>query len=744
MTLAIFVASGVFAVPASAVPAALTAVVVDGPLRAGSFAQGLHATGSGLSAATMTAVAEVNGTSSAGTLIVDGLAISSATSVYGQISDASAPGTYFITLCIALKASPTCSAALAQRSFTLQVAGSPASIVVEPTNQSAAANVAATYVVKLYDAASRVTQLASGESLSVLASASAGVATVSDVDAPLIGLNPRLRVAGIGTFTLTNDTAGTLTEATVSSDGFVIDSETVYLATDPPPHDISLVLDSPTSVTTLGATVSIRGVVLTSTGDPLSGAEVAGLISGTDTGTTTQDATGADGRFEITFVSDADTSGQWDAIAVTASEANHGSDSEEAIVYFTSNGRTPISDLTIGGIPAGDYTGSINVPYTGTASTTDDTAVEIRFTAAVPGAAVDVSTSRGLLTTDDAVIWSSGSSSLVVITDGSGVGIAYLHSAETGVARLSVSASRVITAASAVVSPTKAARNIDLSVEKSQIIARQRDLVTVIVRDAFGNVVPESVVDISLAAGSAGRFAGGKRQVSVRTDSNGKAQTEVITNALEHGEIIMVARGDLPECDSRNQFQCPLNEPGAAFQASSGPQRVVVNVEGRAIHVLAPRRDTPLSTNQFFIASARVTGVPAGEIALLKTGRREIARTRVATDGIVRFPAVRAVGDGVYAMSVNGMAARVQVKVVLFGISDIQSARGLAVNVSPGAWPRGTTIALTRNGRVIAKAKVLRTHQAVTIQVPQLSGTYQVQVSTRWGIVPGARAFVVK
>jgi hypothetical protein len=302
----------------------------------------------------------------------------------------------------------------------------------------------------------------------------------------------------------------------------------------------------------------------------------------------------------------------------------------------------------------------------------------------------------------------------------------------------------VITAASAIVSPAKAARDIDLSVEKSQIIARQRDLATVIVRDAFDNVVPESVVDFSLAAGSAGRFAGGKRQVSVRTDSNGKAQIEVITNALDRGEITLIARGDLPECDSRNQFQCPLNEPGVAFQAASGPQRVVVKVEGRAIHVLDPRRDTPLSTNQFFIASAHVTGVPVGEIALLKMGRREIARAPVTTNGIVRFPAVRAVGDGVYAMSVNGMAARVQVRVVLFGISEIQSSRGLAVKVSPGAWPRETTIALARNGRTIAKAKVLRLHQALTIQVPRLSGTYQVQVSTRWGIVPGARAFVVK
>ena len=744
LTLAFFVASGVFAAPAFAVPAALTAVVVDGPLRSGLFTQGLHATGSGLSAATMTAVAKVDAPSSAGSLTVDGLVIANATSVYGQVSDASAPGTYFITLCIAPKADPTCSAALAQRSFTVQVAGSPASLVVEPTNQSALANVAVTYAAKLYDSASRVTQLAPGESLSVMASASAGVPAVSDVDAPLTGLNPRLRVAGIGTFTLANDTAGTLTDATVTSNGFVIDSVTVYLATDPPPHDISLVLDSPTSVTTLGATVVIGGVVLTSTGYPLAGAEIVGLISGTDTGTTTPDTTGSDGRFEITFVSAADTSGQHDAIAVTASETTHGSDSEEAIVYFTSNGRTPISDLTIGGIPAGGYTGSINVPYTGIASTTDDTVVEVRFIAAVPGAEVELSTSRGVLNTDDAVKWSRGSSSLVVTTDELGVGIAYLHSAQTGVAHLRVSASRAIAAAVSVVSPDKAGRDVSLSVESTRIMARQRDLVTVLVRDAFGNAVPESLVDISLAAGSAGRFAGGKRQVTVRTDSSGSAQTEVITNAFDRGEIVVIARGNLPECDFRNQFLCPVNEPGAGFKVASGAQRVVVKVDGRAIHVTTPHRNTPLSTNQFFIASARVNGVAAGEIALLKMGRREIVRARVSADGTVRFPATRAVGDGVYAISVNGIAARVQVKVVAFGISGIQRGRSLTVHVSPGAWARGATIALTRNGRVIANARVLRPHQKVAIRAPLVSGTYQVQVSTRLGIVPGAKAFVVR
>jgi hypothetical protein len=744
LTLTIFVVSGVFAVPAAAVPAALASVVVNGPLRAGSFTQGLHASGSGLSAATMTAVAEVNESSSAGSLTVDGLVIASATSVFGQVSDASAPGTYFITLCITPKANPTCSAALAQRAFTLQVAGSPASAVIEPTSQTAGADVAATYAAKLYDASDRMTQLATGESLAVGVSASEGVVTVSDVDAPLTGLNPRLRVAGIGTFTLANDTAGTLTQAAVTSQGFVIDPTTVYLATDPPPHDISLVLDAPTSVTTLGATVTIGGVVLTSAGDPLVGAEVVGSISGTDTGDTTPDTTGADGRFELTFVSSSDTSGQHDEIAVTASEATHGSDSEEAVVYFTANGRSPISNLTIGGVPAGEYTGSMFVPYTGIALAADDTAVEVQVTAAVPGAPVEITTSRGVLTTYDSAAWSSGASSLVITTDARGLGIAYLHSTQIGVARLSVSASRVIPASVSVVSPMKAARDVDVSVENSQISAGQRDVVTVAVRDAFGNPVAESRVDISLAAGSPGRFIGGKLQVSVLTDSSGTAQTELVSNANGRGDLVVIARGDSPSCDWRNQLLCPINEPGAAFSAASGAQRVVVQVVGRAIQVTAPLRNARLSTNEFFITSARVTGVLAGEVALLKMGRREVARTRVATNGMVRFPAIRAVGDGVYAISVDRIAARVQVKVVAFGILGIQRTQGLALRVTPGAWARGTTIALTRNGRVVAKAKVLRPRQALVIQAPRVNGTYQVQVKTQLGIVPGDRAFVVR
>jgi Ca2+-binding RTX toxin-like protein len=110
-----------------------------------------------------------------------------------------------------------------------------------------------------------------------------------------------------------------LTQAAVTSQGFVIDPTTVYLATDPPPHDISLVLDAPTSVTTLGATVTIGGVVLTSAGDPLVGAEVVGSISGTDTGDTTPDTTGADGRFELADLGD--VSGITGAQLETASDA---------------------------------------------------------------------------------------------------------------------------------------------------------------------------------------------------------------------------------------------------------------------------------------------------------------------------------------------------------------------------------------------------------------------------------------
>jgi hypothetical protein len=469
-----------------------------------------------------------------------------------------------------------------------------------------------------------------------------------------------------------------------------------------------------------------------------------GSISGTDTGSTTPDTTSAEGRFELTYVSSADTSGQSDAIAVTASEPTHGSDSEEAVVYFTANGRSPISNLTIGGVPAGEYTGSMYVPYTGVALAADDTAVEVQFSTAVPGAAVELTTSRGALTTIDSAAWSGGTPSLTITTDTRGIGIAYLHSTQTGVARLSVSASRVITAAVSVVSPTRAARDVDLSVENSQISAGQRDVVTVAVRDAFDNPVAESRVDISLAAGSPGRFVGGKLQVSVLTDSSGLARTEIVSNANGRGDLVIIARGNSPSCDSRNQFLCPVNEPAAAFSAASGAQRVVVQVIGRAIQVTAPVRNAPLSTNEFFIASARVTGVPAGEVALLKMGRREFARTRVAADGTVRFPATRAVGDGVYAISVDRIAARIQVKIVAFGISDIQGVRNLAVYVSPGTWARGTTIALTRNGRVVAKARVLRTHQEMVIRVPRASGSYQVQVQTRWGIVPGARAVVVR
>lgn len=194
---------------AHAVGEAVGAVVVDGPLRAGAFTQVFHASASGLNAATMTVVIEQQ--SGPGSMTASDARISSATQVVGQLS-ATVSGGYVMNLCIAPKATPTCAAATAVKAFSVTVAGAPTSMTIEPAVQSAAGGTAVPYVIKVLDAAARTTLLAAGESVAVSTSAGAGVVTVDGVNTPSTGLNARLRTAGLGSFTVANDTAGTSTE----------------------------------------------------------------------------------------------------------------------------------------------------------------------------------------------------------------------------------------------------------------------------------------------------------------------------------------------------------------------------------------------------------------------------------------------------------------------------------------------------------------------------------------------------
>jgi hypothetical protein len=162
------------------------------------------------------------------------------------------------------------------------------------------------------------------------------------------------------------------------------------------------------------------------------------------------------------------------------------------------------------------------------------------------------------------------------------------------------------------------------------------------------------------------------------------------------------------------------------------------------VRVTGPKRDAPVSTNQFITVRATTTGIPGGAPVRILEGEREMARGEVRADGSIRIDRVRAIGDGVFVVAVSGIRVRSQVKVLPFGITRATTSEGrLALTIAVGAWARGTRIAVLRGSTVVQRVEVARVHQDLRVLLPYRAGTYQVKVNTADGTVPGARRVTV-
>jgi hypothetical protein len=368
--------------------------------------------------------------------------------------------------------------------------------------------------------------------------------------------------------------------------------------------------------------------------------------------------------------------------------------------------------------------------------------VAASVTATVPGDTVTFTAPGGRLAAADGSAWSEGASGIDVVSDSvTGVATAWLHAEVTGALTVTAAAAQDLRGVVAVTAGLP--RSVTASARRTAV-SGARITVTTRVTDAFGNAVPDARLDLVLSRSSSGTFAGGQRQLTVRTGADGTAAAVVATMPTDTAPVVVTVGGDAAACTAANQYGCAANQPAAGFPAASGPVRVDVRLTPPTVRVTGPKRDAPVSTNQFITVRATTTGIPGGAPVRILEGEREMARGEVRADGSIRIDRVRAIGDGVFVVAVSGIRVRSQVKVLPFGITRATTSEGrLALTIAVGAWARGTRIAVLRGSTVVQRVEVARVHQDLRVLLPYRAGTYQVKVNTADGTVPGARRVTV-
>lgn len=201
--------------------------------------------------------------------------------------------------------------------------------------------------------------------------------------------------------------------------------------------------------------------------------------------------------------------------------------------------------------------------------------------------------------------------------------------------------------------------------------------------------------------------------------------------------------GERPTCSTVNQYGCGANDPGSTFPASGGPASIAIPVRAStpAVVIRGPRQNLRVSYNQRIVVTATARNVAAGTVATLSYGRQIVATALVGASGAIAFPSVAAVGTGAFTVAVRSASAMVKLDIVDYGISSA-SRQGAELNlgVRTGVWQRGTVIVLTRNGAKVTSRRVEAAGRPLVFTVKYRTGDYQVQVTTRAGVVTGHQA----
>ncbi len=713
---------------------AISDIVLDGALRAGQgFLQILRADITGAIPQGTVAVVEPFLESNPGSIRVSRLEVSDDGHLTGIVRQASAPGTYFLTMCLVPKLTSTCAAAFASRVFSIDVAGEPAQLQLDPRDRRVDAGEAAQVTLRVLDSAGGVTQLSTEESLELEAHAVRGSVGVAGLAEAIDRIRDGLEAAIEVTVTWPDDRA-TLTLSAIGVDAA---PDSAVLISRSVPGQVVVVPDASVLLAATSATAIVRGRVVNAQGEAIPGVTVSGTVTGATSTTTSTDITGESGRFRLDYTTASASTGSRDSIDITADAGAGGVGTADIEVVLSSNGRTPISDLRFNGFPAELMKDPVAVVYDGFAIGDVD-ALRVTILCEVPGSEVIVRSTRGWLTQTDGAPWNSGRRQISVTSDPvSGLAQAYLFAKTPGDVDVAVIGADSLTGEATFRTRPAAARDLHLTASTTQMRTGQRVRLVTTVTDVFGTPVPEAAVD--LAVSGVGAFDTGTRRVTMMTDVAGRIT--IYASAPTAGTMTITATGRGAQCvRGENQYLCARDQPAPGFTAASGPTsaRITVTAFRPTVRLLAPPMNQRVSYNEWVRVRATTTDIRPGTRAQLRSGSRVLTSAKVSISGRIDFPPVHAQGRGTFTVAVGGVKAAAQVSVVDYGITSVRrSPNSLVIGVVTGVWKPGTRIVLTRNGSPVSTQRVVARSRPMSFTVPLLRGNYQVRVTSRFGPVLG-------
>lgn len=407
-----------------------------------------------------------------------------------------------------------------------------------------------------------------------------------------------------------------------------------------------------------------------------------------------------------------------------------------------------IADFTANGTPVAQMTTPLVVPYNGLQGGTEaqPSVFRLEVVTTTSGSPVRFrATGAQLLTslTDDTL----GEPEVTVFSEAGPercTAVAYLFSTVVGPANVYVEGLDSATAVFNVVTVREAARDVGLALSATSVDAGESVDAVVTVTDAFRNPIENASVDLSLPAKGPGVFVTGANTFTVLTDPKGRASVEIQTRANKGGTLKVTAKGDLAACQPMaNQYECLVDQPVPGFAPASGPQRKTVTITEPGAAVTRPTPGTAYSTGELFDIQGTSKGVKEGTTVRLVSGDAPAGASTVKADGTFAFKDVLATtggsGDLGYVVYVGDLKPiPLDIRVKLFSIVSFKRVEaGLKFRVAAGAWPNGTIIELTRDGKAVTKLEVTSSGQDVYMLAPDTPGFYQVQVQTDRGIVYG-------
>lgn len=408
-----------------------------------------------------------------------------------------------------------------------------------------------------------------------------------------------------------------------------------------------------------------------------------------------------------------------------------------------------VSALTANDVPIEKVTNPLYVPFRGLNGGTDlkPSVLRVEVFTDTSGSPVTFRATGAQLVETLETAQSTAPGELTVFSKpgtGNCVAVVYLFSTRIGPATITAAGANTLSGNLTVVTSPEAARNIALRVSSPQVTAGETVQALLDVTDVFGNPVENAPVDLTLPAKGPGRFATGANTFTVSTDPKGKASVDIATVADKGGALAVRAKGDLASClPLQNQYACRENQPVEGFAKSSGPQEQQVTVVSPSVRVTSPAPGSAFSAGQKFSVTAQATGVKEGATARLLLAGFPVGASVVKSDGSVEFKDVVAQipqsGDLGYQLAIDTLKVQsLDISVKHFGIVSYKKVRdGLKFRVTPGAWPRGTIIELTRDGNAVGRIELQDPGVDVYLFAPEAPGIYQVQVRTAQGYVYG-------